>query len=72
MEFSFTVGALLRGTVRRYLKEAEWHRQVSEWTEIKSFLDSTFLVRGATQSTINDLQEWGDRLNERRQQRASK
>ncbi len=53
-----TVGMLYRGTVRRFLAEAKFYGQVQEWTEVKGFLDSRFLIKGASAKVIQQIMEW--------------
>jgi len=60
---SITVGLLYRGPVRRFLMEAQFHNQVTEWVEIKGFLDSRFLVKGAMQSVCSQIEAWVNDVN---------
>lgn len=43
-KISLTVGALLRGQVRRILEEAIFYNQLESYKEVKGFLSSDFLL----------------------------
>jgi len=61
-----TVGALLRGQVRRYLEEAQWHGFVTEWKEVKYFLESKFLFKGTNTGlaqVMSDFNKWKQLVN---------
>lgn len=58
------VGLLYRGTVRRFLEEAEFNKQILEWKEIKGFGWSKFLLKGASPLVLQSLSEWVDKANE--------
>lgn len=65
-EMTLTVGLFLRREFRNYLKEAHWHHQVADWTEIKGLLGSQFLIRGASSQVIDDIGGWLQRLQSQR------
>jgi hypothetical protein len=64
-DFEFSAGLLVRGPARRFLEEAQWHKELTEWKEIKSLLGSRFLIRGATPAVISALTEWAESIQSR-------
>lgn len=58
-----TVGLLFRGQMRRFLTEAKFLNEVEDWTEVKGFLDSRFLIRGASSLVISKITSWANDLN---------
>lgn len=52
------IGLLYRGSVRDYLKEAEFYGEIDEWKEIKGVLDSKFLIRGASAGVRSHIMAW--------------
>lgn len=49
--FIFEVGLLLRSQVRLFLKESQFKGLSFKFEEVKSFLSSTFLVKGDVEDT---------------------
>ena len=64
MNLTLDAGLLLRGSVRRYLQEAKFRNKLDDYHEIKGWLESRFLIRGASTTVKTDLQRWIDRVTE--------
>jgi len=57
---SIEAGALIRGSVRNYLKNAKFYFPDLVWEEVWSFLESDFLISGNSDTIkriVNDLEK---------------
>lgn len=64
-KFNFEAGFFLRGPVRRYLQRAQFKYPDLKWTELKSLLDSEFIVKGPAeivQKIHDDISRWANSI----------
>jgi hypothetical protein len=60
---TMTAGLLLRRQVRGYLQEKKFRGEVADFTEVKGFLESDFLIRDAQPKVLRALEHWSRAIN---------
>lgn len=60
---TMTAGLLHRGELREYLKVLQFKGEISAFHESKTFLDSEFLIRGASRAALIVLNRMAKRIN---------
>lgn len=56
MDATLEAGLVMRGSLRNWLKEKAFYGEVEEWTELKGFLESSFLVRGMSEAAWREFE----------------
>lgn len=59
-KITITVGALIRGQVRRELEKAVFYGHLGSFKELKGFLDSDFLLTNPSLSVLEWIKEVGE------------